>query len=253
MFFVDMPGIRLQKVIAQAGLASRRAAEEMIRQGRVKVNGVVVYELGTRVDPDRNEILVDGQPIAGSSEKVYLLFYKPKNCVTTLNDPQGRKTIMDFMADLTVRVFPVGRLDYDAEGLLVITNDGALGHRLQHPSFEVTKTYEVKIAGHPTEKALNELRWGIQLDEGRTAPAQVEMLRLLPHKAWIKIVMYQGWYRQIKRMCDAVGHPVLKIKRTRYGPLKVGRLTPGSYRILSRKEIQELFRTVQLDDNKRTG
>ena len=247
MFFVDMAGIRLQKVIAQAGLASRRAAEEMIRQGRVQVNGDVVTELGIRVDPDKDEISVDRQPIAVIPKKVYLLFYKPKNCVTTLKDPQGRKTIMDFISDFRIRVFPVGRLDYDAEGLMVLTNDGVLGHRLQHPRFGVPKTYEVKVEGHPDDKALHKLRSGIHLDEGKTAPAEVKVLRLLPKKAWIEIVLHQGWYRQIKRMCESVGHSVLKIKRTRYGPLKVEQLKPGSYRPLSKSEIKELFRMVQLD------
>lgn len=248
MLFADMTGIRLQKVIAQAGLASRRAAEEMIRQGRVEVNGNVVTELGVRVDPDKDEISVDRQPIAVVSQKVYLLFYKPKNCVTTLKDPQGRKTIMDFVLESKIRVFPVGRLDYDAEGLMVLTNDGVLGHRLQHPSFGVPKTYEVKVEGQPDDEALDRLRSGVLLEEGKTAPAQVKVLRLLPKKAWLEIVLHQGWYRQIKRMCEAVGHSVLKIKRTRYGPLEVDKLRPGSYRPLSRSEIRALFRMVQLDE-----
>jgi len=242
-----MTGIRLQRVIAQAGLASRRAAEEMIRQGRVVVNGHVVTELGARVDPLKDKILVDRRPVLPAAQKVHLLFYKPKNCVTTVKDPQGRKTVMDFIADAKVRLFPVGRLDYDAEGLIILTNDGDLAHRLQHPRFGVSKTYQVKVMGHPDEHTVGRLRDGVQLEEGKTAPADVSVTHRLAKAAWLRIVLQQGWNRQIKRMCEAVGHPVLKIKRTEYGPLKVGRLTGGTYRILKSFEIDQLYRLVQLD------
>lgn len=243
-----MTGIRLQRVIAQAGLASRRAAEEMIRQGRVVVNGRVVTELGVRVDPLKDKILVDRRPVSLVAKKVSLLFYKPKNCVTTVKDPQGRKTVLDFISGFKVRLFPVGRLDFDAEGLIILTNDGDLAHRLQHPRFGVTKTYQVKVKGHPDGHALNHLRHGVQLDEGKTAPADVSVTHMLEKAAWLRIVLHQGWYRQIKRMCEAVGHPVLKIRRTEYGPLKVGRLTAGTYRILNRREIKQLYQLVQLDE-----
>lgn len=239
-----MQGIRLQKVLAQAGVASRRAAEEMIRQGRVQVNGRVVAELGTRVDPEKDEIRVDGSVIPLTEVKVYLLFYKPKHCVTTLRDPQGRKTVLDFIPDMGARVFPVGRLDYDAEGLLILTNDGLLANRLQHPRYGVPKTYEVKVKGHLDERALNRLRSGVTLEEGRTAPAEVSVMRVLPRATWLRIILHQGWYRQIKRMGEVVGHPVLKIKRVGYGPLGLGNLEPGALRRLDSHEVQRLYRMV---------
>jgi len=151
-------GVRLQKVLAQAGIASRRAAEEMIRQGRVSVNGSLVRELGSRVDPSKDEIRVDRVVVSSAQAKVYLLFYKPRHCVTTANDPQGRKTVLDLVPGLGVRIFPVGRLDYDSEGLLLLTNDGLLANHLQHPRYGVPKTYEVKVMGHPNDRTLNRLR-----------------------------------------------------------------------------------------------
>jgi 23S rRNA pseudouridine2605 synthase len=241
-----MIGLRLQKAIAEAGLASRRAAEEMIRQGRVAVNGQVVTELGIRVDPQKDEIRVDDRVLSQRSHKIYVLFYKPKACVTTLKDPQGRKTILDFLPQLRVRLFPVGRLDYDAEGLLLLTNDGPLAHRLQHPRFGVPKVYEVKVEGHPGEVQLDKLRNGVALEEGNTAPAQVVVLRLLPKASWMRITLHQGWNRQIKRMGQAVGLPVLKIKRTGYGPLSLGDLTPGKYRLLEADEVRRLYQMVHL-------
>jgi 23S rRNA pseudouridine2605 synthase len=244
----DVKGVRLQKVIAQAGLASRRAAEEMIRQGRVAVNGRVVTALGYCVDPRRDEVVVDGKTISIAEKKVYLLFYKPKLCVTTLKDPQGRQTVIDLIPDFGVRLFPVGRLDYDAEGLLLLTNDGLLGNRLQHPRYGVAKTYEVKVQGRPDAEVLNRLRSGIVLEEGKTAPAEVSILRLLPKAGWLRIVLHQGWYRQIKRMGEAVGHPVLKIKRVAYGPLTLGKLMPGAFRTLSSKEVRRLYQLVQLEE-----
>lgn len=242
-----MANVRLQRVIAQAGLASRRAAEEMIRQGRVAVNGRVVTELGVRVDPRKDKILVDRRPIFVESRKVHVLFYKPRSCVTTARDPQGRKTVMDFLSGFHVRLFPVGRLDYDAEGLIVLTNDGDLAHRLQHPRFGVPKTYLVKVQGHPDRRVLSELASGVRLTEGKTAPAEAAVVRSLPKASWLRIVLHQGWYRQIKRMCEAVGHPVLKIRRTEYGPLKIDGLTAGKYRVLTDNEVRQLYRMVQLD------
>jgi 23S rRNA pseudouridine2605 synthase len=232
--------IRLHKLIAQAGVASRRAAEKLIQEGRVAVNGQTVTELGVQVDPETDEVRVDGRHLQRSELKVYLLFYKPKKCVTTLSDPQGRRTIVDFVAEINARVFPVGRLDYDAEGLLLLTNDGALANHLQHPRYEVPKVYEVKVVGHPGEGALQRLRTGVELEEGKTAPAGVEVLGLLPRACWLRIVLRQGWNRQIKRMCLAVGHEVVKIKRVAYGPLTLGRLTPGSLRPLTAAEVRAL-------------
>jgi pseudouridine synthase len=233
---------RLQKVIAQAGLASRRAAEEMILQERVEVNGRIVTELGLRVDPEKDEIRVDKKLISIVATKTYLLFNKPARCVTTVKDPQGRKTVLDYVRkQIDIRVFPVGRLDYDAEGLLLLTNDGFLANRLQHPRYGVNKTYEVKVKGKPPAASLDQLRRGVALREGITSPAEVSVLRALPDATWLEIVIHQGWYRQIKRMCEAVGHPVVKIRRIAYGPLVLGKLQPGSFRALSRSEIKKLY------------
>ncbi|HQN19046.1 MAG TPA: pseudouridine synthase [Syntrophobacteraceae bacterium] len=243
-----MRGIRLQKALALAGVASRRAAEELIRQGRVSVNGRVVTEMGERVDTQTDEICVNHVPVAAPQKKLYLLFNKPRLCVTTTRDPQGRKTVFDFIPDYGVRLFPVGRLDYDAEGLLLLTNDGALANRLQHPRYGVSKTYEVKIKGHPAANTLHRLRTGIKLEEGTTAPADVQVLGSLAQATWLKIVIHQGWNRQIKRMGEAVGHPVLRLRRVAFGELTLGKTAPGSCRLLDPAEVRRLYHTVHLDE-----
>jgi 23S rRNA pseudouridine2605 synthase len=242
-----MGEIRLHKLIAEAGRASRRAAEKLILDGRVTVNGRTITELGVRADPDRDEIRVDQEILRFPEAKQVLLFYKPKKCVTTLSDPQGRKTVLDFIPNRGVRLFPVGRLDYDAEGLLLLTNDGALAHALQHPRFGVKKVYEVKVKGHPDPSALDQLRSGVVLEEGRTAPAEARMLRSLPGACWLRLVLHQGWNRQIKRMCEKVGHPVLKIKRIGVGPLDLTGLEPGSWRKLTAGEVESLYRVSGAD------
>jgi pseudouridine synthase len=240
-------------VLAQAGVASRRAAEELILQGRVEVNGRAAAELGVRVDPLRDRIRVDGRPIAAPQQKIVLAFFKPRHCVTTAKDPQGRKTVFDLLPDLGVRLFPVGRLDYDAEGLLLLTNDGALANRLLHPRYGVSKTYEVKVKGHPDEAALGRLRSGVTIEEGKTAPADVQVLRTLPNAAWLRIVLHQGWNRQLKRMGDAVGHPVLKIKRIAYGPVGLGRLGSGKHRLLTPGEIRRLYLESGFEEGAQRG
>lgn len=242
--------VRLQKVLARAGIASRRAAEQIILQGRVAVNGAVVCDLGVCVDPDRDEIRVDRTLIAHESRKVYLLLYKPSHCVTTARDPQGRRTVLDLVPDQGVRLFPVGRLDYDAQGLLILTNDGALANRLQHPRYGISKTYEVKVKGRPDRNALNRLRSGVELEEGRTAPADVRVLKSSSNASWLRIVLHQGWNRQIKRMGDAVGHPVLKIRRVGYGTLTLERMAPGSFRLLEPHEVRRLYRLVGLGEER---
>ncbi len=223
----------------------------MISQGRVQVNGLTVTELGRRVDPELDDIRVDGKPVTAGQPKVYRLFFKPRGCVTTLKDPQGRRTVMDWMPKNMERVFPVGRLDYDAEGLLILTNDGFLAHRLQHPRFGVLKTYEVKVKGHPGPDVLQQLERGVDLEEGRTAPAKVRLLRRLASAVWLKLVIHQGWYRQIKRMCSSLGYPVLEIRRIGYGPLKLGKMKPGEMRPLSSFEVKSLYELVQQKQVKR--
>ena len=237
--------MRLQKFLAQAGVASRRAAEELIRQGRVEVNGRKA-ELGLSVDPLEDRVCLDGKSVTLGTQKVLIAFYKPRGCVTTASDPQGRRTVLDFLPDVGTRIFPVGRLDYDAEGLLLLTNDGELANRLLHPRYGISKVYDVKIKGHPDKKAIEQLRSGVRIDQGVTAPAEVEIIRELPNAAWLRITLHQGWNRQIKRMGLAVGHPVLRIRRIAYGPVRLGGLSPGRRRLLRLDEIRKIYEEAGL-------
>ena len=237
--------MRLQKFLAQAGVCSRRAAEELIRQRRVEVNGEKA-ELGRRVDPSMDSIRLDGKPVFLQTQRIILALNKPGNCVTTASDPQGRKTVLDFLPDFGARIFPVGRLDYDAEGLLLLTNDGELANRLLHPRYGISKVYDVKIKGHPDKKAIEQLRSGVRIEEGVTAPAGVEIIRELPRSTWLRITLHQGWNRQIKRMGEAVGHPVVKIRRISYGPVRLGRLKPGHHRLLRPDEILKIYEEARI-------
>ena len=237
--------MRLQKFLAQAGVCSRRAAEELIRQGRVEVNGEKA-ELGRSVDPSKDSIRLDGKPVFLQTQRILLALNKPCGCVTTASDPQGRRTVLDFLPISGVRIFPVGRLDYDAEGLLLLTNDGELANRLLHPRYGISKVYDVKIKGHPDKKAIEHLRSGVRIEEGVTAPAEVEIIRELPNSAWLRITLHQGWNRQIKRMGEAVGHPVVKIRRISYGPVCLGRLKPGRHRLLRPDEIRKIYEETRI-------
>jgi pseudouridine synthase len=238
---------RLQKVLSQAGVTSRRKAESLILQGRVSVNGQVVRELGAKAVWGRDEIQVDGKRIKPSAEKLVLALFKPRRCVTTLRDPQGRRTVTDFLDHVPSRVYPVGRLDYDAEGLLLFTNDGELAHRLQHPRYKVAKTYLAKVRGKPSEKALTRLQQGVKLDDGVTSPAEVGVVQEEEKATWISLTLREGRYHQVKRMCVAVGYPVLRLRRTTVGPIKLGALEPGGSRRLNVKEVRALQRAVGLE------
>jgi 23S rRNA pseudouridine2605 synthase len=236
---------RLQKVLAQAGVASRRACEELIRQGRVQVNGQVVTELGTKVDPNLDEISVDGAPIAGPAEKVYLILNKPPGYISTVHDRWGRPTVLDLIPHRG-RLYPVGRLDAESEGLLLLTNDGRLTHRLTHPRYEHEKEYLALVKGRPKDAVLSQLRQGVDLEEGRTAPAKVsrasrkEGLETPPGTTWLRIVVHEGRKRQIRRMCAAVRHPVQRLIRVRMGPLRLGTLKPGQWRPVTERELAAL-------------
>ncbi len=230
---------RLQKVIAQAGLASRRKAEKMIVAGRVKINGVVVTELGTKVDPDKDIIEVDSQEI--SREKlIYIMLNKPRGYIATADDPQNRKIVFDLLKGVSERVHTVGRLDIDTEGLLLLTNDGSLTYALTHPSHEVGKVYLVSVKGKITRRALNDLARGVELEDGMTAPAQVELIKHKKDNSLIKIMIHEGRNRQVRRMMDVVGFPVLRLKRVQVGPLTLGNLRSGTYRHLTKTEINLL-------------
>lgn len=232
---------RLQKIIAQAGVASRRDAEELIKAGRVTVNGKIVTELGTKVDPKRDRVAVDKKLIK-AEKYLYILLYKPKGVITALEDPQGRKTVADLVADIPERIYPVGRLDYNTEGLLIMTNDGDLTNALTHPRHEITKTYLAKVHGYPPEEKLDKLRIGIKLEDGVTAPAKVNIVAIDQEKelTTLEIVIYEGKNRQIRRMCEAIGHPVKNLKRVKISFLTLEGLRRGQYRHLLASEVEEL-------------
>jgi 23S rRNA pseudouridine2605 synthase len=232
-------GERLQKLLARAGLGSRRACEELIAAGRVTVDGEVA-RLGTRADPAVRRIEVDGVPVVVRDDLVYYLLNKPVGVVSTAKDPEGRATVVDLVPD-EPRVFPVGRLDADTEGLLVLTNDGELAQRLTHPSHGVRKTYLAEVTGRPSDGALAALRLGIALDDGRTAPATVRVVARRGASTAVEIAIHEGRNRQVRRMFDTIGHPVLRLVRTRVGPLADRRLAPGAWRPLLPNEVRALY------------
>lgn len=229
---------RLQKILSARGLASRRAAEEWIKAGRVTVNGKTAA-LGDTADADTDEICVDGKPLPRQERLVYLVLHKPRGYVTTLHDEKGRPDAAQLVADCGARVYPVGRLDMDSEGLLLFTNDGAFANRLMHPSHQVEKTYEVQVSGYAAEK-LTLLRRPIVLDGYRIAPPEVRLLRRAGDKAWVQVVIHEGRNRQVRRMCQAAGLTVLRLKRTREGDLRLGDLPLGKWRSLTEAEIENL-------------
>jgi 23S rRNA pseudouridine2605 synthase len=231
-------GERLQKILAQAGLGSRRACEELIAAGRVRVNGEVAT-LGTRADPEHDTIEVDGAIVGVRQGLVHYLLNKPAGVVTTASDPQGRPTVAGLVPE-EPRVYPVGRLDADTEGLLLLTNDGELAHRLTHPSFGVEKEYLAEVEGTPSRGALRRLREGVELEDGPTAPAKASLVG--DHT--LRLTIHEGRNRQVRRMCAAVGHPVVRLVRVRIGPLADRRLAPGEWRELTQREVRDLERAV---------
>ncbi|ANE48004.1 RNA pseudouridine synthase [Paenibacillus swuensis] len=233
---------RLQKVLAQAGIASRRKCEEIILAGRVTVNGEVVNQLGAKADPSTDEIKVDGKSIT-SEKKIYIIFNKPKGVITSASDPEGRKVIKDYLKGIQERVYPVGRLDYDTEGLLIMTNDGEFANLLTHPKHHVPKTYRATVRGIPHGDKLEKLRVGIKLEDGMTAPAELEYHDIDEERkqATISITIYEGRNRQVRRMFDAIHHPVEKLKRVQFGPILLSNLKRGTYRHLTPGEVQELM------------
>lgn len=236
---------RLQKFLARAGVASRRHAEELILAGRVQVNGQRVTQLGTKVQPERDEVQVDGRAVRPAAARVYVLLHKPAGVVTTASDPQGRQTAVDLLPSSLrdERVFPVGRLDLESEGLLLLTNDGAFALRLTHPRYEQEKEYHALVRGRPTAEALEPLRRGLLLpgETRPTAPAEARLLRTAPQgTSWLSITLHEGRKRQVRRMLAAVGHPVLRLIRVRVGALRLGDLPPGQWRLLSAAEVEKL-------------
>lgn len=230
---------RLHKYLARAGKASRRRAEEMIRAGRVRMNGNTVTEMGCQIDPEKDVITLDGQRVLLTEKPVYILLNKPPQVVTTLDDPQGRRKVSDLLHGINERVYPVGRLDYDTEGLLVLTNDGDLAYRLTHPKHKVDKVYVAVVKGDMSDKAIDTLRSGVVLEDGKTMPAKVRRLAG-GSQTKLELTIHEGKNRQVRRMCEAVGHPVLALKRIGFGPLELGSIESGSYRHLSRQELRNL-------------
>ena len=242
---------RLQKILSAAGVASRRAAEEYITGGRVTVNGSTVTELGTKADPRTDDIRVDGRRIKPATRRLYILMYKPRGYITSRSDPQGRPTVIDLLAKGGIRdyVYPVGRLDFDSEGLLLLTSDGDLAARLTHPSHEVEREYHARIRGVPDRHTIERLAKGIMIDGRKTSAAQVTLLKAIDATdgtdSVLSIVLHEGRNRQVRRMCEAVGHPVVRLRRVRIGPITDERIRPGEFRELDASEIAALRRVAR--------
>ena len=241
----SVEGVRLQKVLAQAGIASRRRCEQLMAEGHVEVNGEIVTQMGARVDPANDVIRVDGRRLPPRTDHAYLLVNKPRGVVSSMSDGRGRPDLRSLLVDRPERLFHVGRLDTDTSGLLIVTNDGDLAHRLAHPSFEVTKTYVALVEGDVPDTLAGRLRAGIELDDG---PAQVDRFRVMDRsrgRSLVELDLHIGRNRIVRRILDEVGHPVVELTRTAFGPLRLGGLAVGTTRELSRDEIGELFDTVE--------
>lgn len=239
---------RLQRIIAHAGLASRRQAEQWILEGRITVNGRRVRELGTRADATRDNICVDGRVLRPVESRVYLAFHKPAGVISTMKDTEGRPSVAEYLraGGHPRGVVPAGRLDYATSGLLLLTNDGDLSYRLTHPRYGVPKTYEVKLSGMPSDAQLERLRRGVRLDDGVTAPADVKVLRRLKQKVWLQVELREGRNREIRRMVESVGHTVERLVRSHFGPIALGHLGRGEMRRLTGAELGRLRRAVSL-------
>ena len=239
--------MRLQKYLAECGVASRRHAEDMITQGLVQINGITVREMGLKVE-EGDEVRVRGDIVTPQAEKRYVLYYKPIGEVTTSSDPEGRPTVLDRFRDFPVRLYPVGRLDFDSEGLLLLTNDGDLTARLTHPSGEVNKSYIARVSLQLTDEELNRLRFGIMIDGRKTAKAGAKLLKQESLFTDVLITIHEGRNRQIRRMVEALGHQVIRLKRVKYGPVELGALARGEWRELSAQEVSDLRRSAGLSD-----
>ena len=235
--------MRLQKYMAQAGAGSRRKCEELIRQGRVSVNGKQITEMGVQVDPEKDHIVLDGREILNIVEEMhYILYYKPQGTISAVTDPYGRRTVLESMGWTGTRIYPVGRLDLDTEGLLLLTNDGSFAYEMTHPKHEVEKEYFCKVIGQPHTKDLNRLEQGVDIGGFVTSPAKLQSIRETKEYAAIRLVIHEGKNRQVRRMFAAIGHPVVFLRRDRMGNLTLGSLKPGEWRNLTKSEIENLLR-----------
>jgi len=232
-----MEKMRLQKYLAQCGVASRRACEDMIRAGRVTVNDEKVTQMGVQVDPEAALVCVDGRPVYLTEHKVYYILNKPMGVICAASDPFGRRTVLDCLEGVAERIYPVGRLDYETEGLLLLTNDGAFAHRVLHPSFEVEKTYYTVVIGRMTQEAAQQLRQGVRLEDGITAPAKVQVLHRSATSTTLEVTIHEGRNRQVRRMMEAVGYRVQYLRRDRLGTLTLEGLPAGAWRSLTQREL----------------
>lgn len=242
--------IRLQKYLAQCGVASRRKSESLITAGRVRVDGQIIRDMGVKIVPEEQQVLFDGKKIALQETRVYILLNKPKGYVTTLADPQGRPVVTDLLNDSTLRLFPVGRLDLDTEGALLLTNDGELANKIQHPSHEVTKTYEAIVSGYPSSKKLSALEKGIVLEGKMTSPASLRIIKRYSSSSRVQIIIHEGRKRQVRKMFETIGHPVINLKRLAYGSLSLGSLGKGDYRRLTSRDVLKIFKNIPLQKKK---
>lgn len=233
--------LRLQKFLAQCGIASRRRAEELIRAGRVEVDGQAVTEMGAKIDPSSQTVRCDGKAVTLPEKHIYVLLNKPRGYVTTLSDPQGRPVVTSLVKDIPIRLFPVGRLDLDTEGALILTNDGELAQSIQHPSHETEKTYEALVEGHPRRNGLQQLERGILLEGSQTAPSKITVKKSLAGQTLLQITIHEGRKRQVRKMLSFIGHPVIRLKRIAYGQLFLEDLPSGHYRILNPKDLKKIF------------
>ncbi len=231
---------RLQKILARAGIASRRKCEELIKSGRIAINGTPVTQMGYKIDPATVRITFDGRPVC-DEKKIYLLLNKPTGYVTTLSDPQGRPIVTDLVPDIDKRIFPVGRLDLNSEGALLLTNDGRLTNYILHPRYGVAKTYEVTVEKPPASGRLQQLEQGIIIDGIQTMPAKIRFISPEKQKIRLQIILHEGKKRQVRKMFSAIGHPVKRLRRTAYGALKLGNLRPAQHRYLTKKDIKNIF------------
>jgi len=232
--------------MAWAGVASRRQSEELIAKGLVKVNGLTVSTPGLKIDPLSDRVEVNGQVLKKPEDLVYILLYKPVGCVSTVRDPEGRRKVTDLLRDIKQRVYPVGRLDYDSEGLILLTNDGELTYALTHPSHEVPKTYRAWVTGVPGPDKLKALARGVELDDGPTAPAKVTLVGIQKGEGILEITIHEGRNRQVRRMCEHIGHPVQHLLRESIGPLHLGQMQPGQFRHLNAGELKKLKKIVKI-------
>jgi 23S rRNA pseudouridine2605 synthase len=238
--------IRLQKYLADAGICSRRKAESYIQQGLVVVNGSIVKEMGTKIDPDKDKVTFDGEVVRQSSQKIYLMLNKPKGCVTTVSDPEGRPTVMDYIKSVKTRVFPIGRLDFNTEGLLLFTNDGEFANQLLHPSFMIVKKYFVTTNKLPDILEIRRLERGVQLEDKKLAKCRIVVLDKKIYTNSMEVSIHEGWNKQIRRMFEMIGYEVIYLKRIQFGGLYLGNIKPGDFRFLQKSDLEQINKSPQM-------